>query len=329
VSSLDVAPQRTTLITLAELEAAAARIAPVAVRTPLLPFDHASELLGADIWLKPETLQRSGAFKFRGAYNFLARLTDDERRRGVVAPSSGNHAQAVAMAARMFGVPAVVVMPTTVTAAKRAGAERLGARIELAGTTTQHRWDRALELVEREGLTMVPPYDHPWIIAGQGTVGLEIVEDLPDVGMVLVPVGGGGLSAGTATAIKLRARGARVVGVEPSGAPKLTRARAARHPVQLASTSGLADGLLAVAVGDLPFAHHEAYVDDVVTVDDGALRGAMRTLFDRMKLVVEPSGAITVAALLEGIVAPRGRTVAILSGGNIEWSGVATLLAEP
>ena len=329
MSSLDVAPQRTALITLAELEDAAARIAPVAVRTPLLPFDHASELLGTDIWLKPETLQRSGAFKFRGAYNFLARLSDDERRRGVVAPSSGNHAQAVAMAARMFSVPAVVVMPTTVTPAKRAGAERLGARIELAGTTTQHRWDRALELVEREGLTMVPPYDHPWIIAGQGTVGLEIVEDLPDVGTVLVPVGGGGLSAGTATAIKLRAPQARVVGVEPDGAPKLTRARAARRPVQLASTSGLADGLLAVAVGDLPFAHHEAYVDDVVTVEDGALRAAMRTLFDRMKLVVEPSGAITVAALLEGIVAPRGRTVAILSGGNIDWSGVVALLAEP
>jgi threonine dehydratase len=233
------------------------------------------------------------------------------------------------MAARMFGVPAVAVMPTSVTPAKRAGAERLGARIELAGTTTQHRWDRALELVEREGLTMVPPYDHPWIIAGQGTVGLEIAEDLPDVGAVLVPVGGGGLSAGTAAAIKLRARGARVVGVEPAGAAKLTRARAAGHPVQLANTSGLADGLLAVAVGDLPFAHHEAYVDDVVTVDDGALPGAMRVLFDRMKLVVEPSGAITVAALLEGIVAPRGPTVAILSGGNIEWSGVASLLAGP
>ena len=329
MSSLDVAPQRTTLITLADLEDAAARIAPVAVRTPLLPFDHASELLGADIWLKPESLQRSGAFKFRGAYNFLARLTEEERGRGVVAPSSGNHAQAVAMAARMFGVPAVVVMPTTVTPVKRAGAERLGARIELAGTTTQHRWERALELAEREGLTMVPPYDHPWIIAGQGTVGLEIADDLPDVGTVLVPVGGGGLSAGTATAIKLRAPGARVIGVEPAGAAKLTRARAAGHPVQIASVSGLADGLLAVAVGDLPFAHHERYVDDVVTVDDGALRGAMHVLFDRMKLVVEPSGAITVAALLDGIVAPRGRTVAVLSGGNIEWSGVAALLAGP
>ena len=329
MSSLDVTAQSTALITLGELEDAAARIAPVAVRTPLLPFDHASALLGGDIRLKPETLQRSGAFKFRGAYNFLARLSDGERRRGVVAPSSGNHAQAVAMAARMFGVPAVAVMPTTVTAAKRAGAERLGARIELAGTTTQDRWERALELVEREGLTMVPPYDHPWIIAGQGTVGLEIAADLPEVGTVLVPVGGGGLSAGTAAAIKLRAPGARVVGVEPAGAAKLTRARAAGHPVRLASTSGLADGLLAVAVGDLPFAHHEAYVDEVVTVEDDALRGAMRVLFDRMKLVVEPSGAITVAALLERIVSPRGPTVAVLSGGNIEWSGVAALLAEP
>jgi threonine dehydratase len=329
VSSLDtVAPSPTALITLAELEAAAARIAPVAVRTPLLPFDHASEMLGAEILVKPEMLQRSGAFKFRGAYNFLAQLGEAERRRGVVAPSSGNHAQAVAMAARMFGVPAVAVMPTTVTPAKRAGAERLGARIELAGTTTQERWERAVELVAQEGLTMVPPYDHPWILEGQGTVGLEIADDLPDVGTVLVPVGGGGLSAGTATAIKLRAPHARVVGVEPAGAAKLTQARAAGRPVRLASTSGLADGLLAVAVGDVPFAHHAAYVDEVVTVEDDALRGAMRALFDRLKLVSEPSGAITVAALLERIVTPLGRTVAVLSGGNIEWAGVAALLAE-
>jgi len=316
------------LITLADLEEAAARIAPVAVRTPLLPFDHASELLDAEIWVKPEMLQRSGAFKFRGAYNFLAQLGDAERRRGVVAPSSGNHAQAVAMAARMFGVPAVAVMPTTVTPAKRAGAERLGARIELAGTTTQDRWIRAVELVEAEGLTMVPPYDHPWIVAGQGTLGLEIAADMPDVGTVLVPVGGGGMSAGTAAAVKLRAPNARGIGVEPSNAPKLTRARAAGRPVRLEATSGLADGLLAVEVGTLPFAHHEAYVDEVITVDDAALRGAMRVLFDRMKLVAEPSGAITVAALLERIVAPRGRTVAVLSGGNIEWSGFAPLLAE-
>ena len=318
----------TDLITLDDLTAAAARIAPVAVRTPLLPFDTLSEQLGAEVWLKPEMLQRGGAFKFRGAYNFLARLSPAERSRGVIAPSSGNHAQAVALAARLFGVKAVVVMPTTVTPAKRGGAERLGARIELAGTTTQDRMDRAVELMEAEGLTMVPPYDHEWIIAGQGTAGLEIAADMPDVDTVLVPVGGGGLSAGVATAVKLRAPGARVIGVEPTSAPKLSRAREAGRPVRIPSTAGLADGLLAVEVGGIAFAHHERYVDEVVQVDDAALRGAMRLLLDRMKLVAEPSGAITVAALLEGAARPRGRTVALLSGGNIEWGGLAPLVGD-
>jgi threonine dehydratase len=318
----------TTLITLDDLTAAAARIAPVAVRTPLLPFDAASEKLDADIWIKPEMLQRGGAFKFRGAYNFLARLSPTERARGVIAPSSGNHAQAVALAARLFGVKAVVVMPTTVTPAKRGGAERLGARIELAGTTTQDRMDRAIELVEQEGFTMVPPYDHAWIIAGQGTAGLEIADDLPDVETVLVPVGGGGLSAGVATAIKLRAPNARVIGVEPAGAPKLSVARAAGRPVRIPSTSGLADGLLAAEVGRLTFAHHEKYVDEVVQVEDDALRCAMRLLLDRMKLVAEPSGAITVAALMDGVVRPHGKTVALLSGGNIEWGGLVPLIAD-
>ena len=318
----------TNLISLADLTAAAARIAPVAVRTPLLPFDAASERLGAEIWLKPEMLQRGGAFKFRGAYNFLAQLSPDERARGVIAPSSGNHAQAVALAARLFGCKAVVVMPTTVTPAKRGGAERLGARIELAGTTTQHRMDRATELMHAEGLTMVPPYDHAWIIAGQGTAGLEIADDMHDVGTVLVPVGGGGLSAGVATAIKLRCPGARVIGVEPASAPKLSRARLAGKPVRLEATSGLADGLLAVEIGGLAFAHHERYIDEVVQVGDAALRCAMRLLLDRMKLVAEPSGAITVAALMEGLVVPTGRTVALLSGGNIEWNGLVPLVAD-
>src|SRR5258708_5296619 len=156
----------TSLIILPDLIAAAGRIAPVAVRTPLLPCDAVSEQIGGDVWLKPEMIQRGGAFKFRGAYNFLAQLTPEERARGVIAPSSGNHAQAVALAAKIFGCKAVVVMPTTVTPAKRGGAERLGARVELAGTTTQDRYERAVELVEAEGFTMVPPYDHPWIIAG-------------------------------------------------------------------------------------------------------------------------------------------------------------------
>jgi threonine dehydratase len=315
------------LITLYDLEAAAARIAPVAVRTPTLPCDPLTEQLGVRTWIKPEMLQRGGAFKFRGAYNFLAQLTPDERARGVIAPSSGNHAQAVALAAKLFGCRAVVVMPTTVTSAKRGGAERLGARVELAGTTTQDRYDRAVELMEAEGFTMVPPYDHPWIIAGQGTAGLEIIEDVPDVATVLVPVGGGGLSAGVATAIKLRQPNARVVAVEPANAPKLSKAREAGRPVRIASSGGLADGLLAVEVGGVTFAHHQQYVDEVIHVDDSMLRSAMRFLMDRMKLVAEPSGAITIAALLEGLVKPGGNTVAVLSGGNIEWDGLVQLLS--
>ena len=315
-----------TLVSLDDLRSAARVLAPVAVRTPLLPADAIGAPLGRDVWIKPEMLQRSGAFKFRGAYNFLARLAPAVRARGVVAPSSGNHAQAVALAARLFGVPATVVMPTTVTPAKRAGAERLGARIVLAGTTTADRMSRAEEIQRAEGGTLVPPYDDPVIIAGQGTAGLEIAEDLPDVRTVLVPVGGGGVSAGVATALKLTRPSVRVIGVEPAGAPKLSRARAAGHPVRLERTAGLADGLLAVEVGRIPFAHHQRYVDDVVTVDDAALVHAVRVLLDRMKLVVEPSGAITVAALLAGLVEPNGPTVALLSGGNIEWEGLLRLL---
>ncbi len=315
------------LVTLADLEAAARVLAPVAVRTPLLPADVVSDQVGGPVWIKPEMLQRGGAFKFRGAYNFLSRMDADLRKRGVIAPSSGNHAQAVALAAKLFGVPATVVMPTTVTPAKRGGAERLGARVVLAGTTTADRLARAEELVEEEGLTLVPPYDHPLIIAGQGTVGLEIAADIPNVDAVLVPVGGGGFSAGVASAIKMRLPNARVIGVEPTGSPKLSRARAAGKPVKLDRSTGIADGLLAVEIGHLTFAHHQRYLDDVVLVDDDALRRAMRLLLDRLKLVVEPSGAITVAALLEGKFKPSGPTVAVLSGGNIEWDGLRELLA--
>lgn len=316
------------LVTLADLEAAAHVLAPVAVRTPLLPADTLSAEIGVPVWLKPEMLQRGGAFKFRGAYNFLSHLDPSARARGVVAPSSGNHAQAVALAAQLFGVPATVVMPTTVTPAKRSGAERLGARVVLAGKTTADRMARAEELVRDEGLAMVPPYDHRMIIAGQGTVGLEIAHDLPDVGTVLVPVGGGGFSAGVATAIKCRAPKARVIGIEPSGAPKLSRARAAGKPVKLEHSGGLADGLLAVEIGHVTFAHHQKYIDDVVLVDDADLRRAMRFLLDRMKLIAEPSGAITVAALLSGAVKPTGPTAAVLSGGNIEWDGLRELLGS-
>ena len=312
------------LVSLADIRDAASRLHGVATRTPLLLAEETDR--DTRLWLKPEMLQRTGTFKFRGAYTFLSRLTAEERGRGVIAPSSGNHAQAVAAAAQLFGVRATVVMPTTVTPAKRLGAERLGATVVLAGTTTKDRMERAVELAERHGLTMVPPYDHAVIIAGQGTTGLEIAEDLPSVRTVIVPVGGGGLSAGVAAAIKLMNPSARVIGVEPAGAPKLTRARAAARPVLLDQTTSLADGLLAVQIGTLNFAHHQAYLDDVVTLEDEALRDAMRWLLDRMKLVAEPSGAITLAALQTGAVRTQGDTVCVLSGGNIEWTGLRDLL---
>ncbi|MFN8581299.1 MAG: threonine/serine dehydratase [Gemmatimonadaceae bacterium] len=317
-------PKPATLVELADIQRAAAQLEGIAVRTPLLRLDA----LHPDVWIKPEMLQRGGAFKFRGAYTYLARLSPEARSRGVIAPSSGNHAQAVALAAKMFGVPATVVMPTTVTAAKRGGAERLGARVELAGTTTKHRMDRALQLVASEGLTLVPPYDDPDIIVGQGTAGLEITADLPSVHTVLAPVGGGGCSAGIAAGVKLTAPNARVIGVEPAGAPKLSRARAAGEPVTLDHTESIADGLMAVRIGTIPFAHHQAFMDDVVTVSDAAIRDAVRFLLDRAKLVAEPSGAITVAALMTGAVPVRGPTVALLSGGNIEWPGLQALLGN-
>jgi threonine dehydratase len=319
--------QRAALVTIEEIRAAADILRPVAVRTPLLPAPELSTP-DAPVFLKPESLQRGGAFKFRGAYTYLSRLTAEQRKRGVVAPSSGNHGQAVALAARLFGVPATVVMPTTVTAAKRSGAERLGARVVLAGTTTADRYERAVEIVKTEGGTLVPPYDDATIVAGQGTAGLEIVEDLPEVAMVLVPVGGGGLSAGVATAVKLTAPNARVVGVEPAGAPKLTRALERREPTRLEETASIAVGLLAVQIGSIPFAHHREYIDEVVLVEDAAMVDAVRFLLDRMKLVVEPSGAITVAALRAGLVRASGPTVAVLSGGNVEWPGLRELLAH-
>ncbi|MDQ8153745.1 MAG: threonine/serine dehydratase [Gemmatimonadota bacterium] len=317
------------LVGIEDVRRAATVLRGVAVRTPLLGSDVLAAQCGAPIWLKPEQLQRGGAFKFRGAFTYLAGLSAADRARGVVTGSSGNHGQAVALAAKMFGVPATIVMPTTVPRAKRAGAERLGARCFYVGTTTAERLAKAEELRAAEGLTFVPPFDDPTIIAGQGTVGLEIAEDLPQVGTVIVQVGGGGLSSGVALAIKALAPSARVIGVEPEGSPKLTRAREAGAPVTIpANPTGLADGLLAVRIGALNFAQLAASLDEVVTVPDAALADAMRLLLDRHKLVTEPSGAITVAALLTGRVSARGDTVCVLSGGNIEWDGLQELLGH-
>ena len=317
------------LVSLDEIRAAAALLRGIAVRTPLLPCDPLTEQLGAPVLLKPEMLQRGGAFKFRGAYTFLARLSPEARARGVITASSGNHGQAVALAAKLFGVAATIVMPTTVPRAKRDGAVRLGARCFYAGVSTAERMTRALEIAEAEGLTMVPPYDDPTIIAGQGTLGLEIGEDCPQVGTVLVPVGGGGLSSGVATAIKALAPQARVIGVEPEGSPKYSRAVAAGEPVTIAANpEGLADGLLAVRIGTRNFQHLQTHMDEVITVPDAFLPCAVQFLLDRMKIVTEPSGAITVAALLDRRVAVTGPTVCVLSGGNVEWDGLSALIGD-
>lgn len=318
--------QTRTLVSLSDLRQAQEILRPVAVRTPLLPLEGVTAFGNERVFLKPEMLQRGGAFKFRGAYNFLANLAPAERSRGVIAPSSGNHAQAVALAAKLFGVKATVVMPENVTAAKRGGCERLGARVVLAGFTTNDRAQRAEEIAKAEGGVLVPPYDDPLIIAGQGTAGVEIAEDLESIETVIVPVGGGGLSAGVAAAIKALRPRTRMVGVEPEGAPKLSRARAAGEPVTLEHTTSLADGLMAVRIGTLNYAHHEAFLDEILTVPDTALAPAMRVLLDRAKLVAEPSGAITLAALLAGLVPVRGTIVCVLSGGNVEWPGLTALL---
>jgi threonine dehydratase len=319
----------TALVTLEDLRAAQAILRGVAVRTPLLAAEAVSDVAGVPVFVKPEMLQRGGAFKFRGAYTYVAKLSPEARARGVITASSGNHGQAVALAAKLFGVPATIVMPTTVPRAKKDGAVRLGARCFYEGITTLERMAKAEEIQKAEGLTMVPPFDDPTIIAGQGTLGVEIAEDIPDVGTVLVPIGGGGLSSGVATAIKLLAPKARVIGVEPEGSPKYSRAKAEGGPVTIpANAEGLADGLLATRIGTRNFAHLEAYLDEVVTVPDGVLACAMQLILDRLKLVAEPSGAITVAALLDKRVQGRGKTVCVLSGGNIEYDGLRAVLGD-
>ncbi len=320
-----------SLVSLDDIRRAAATLSDVAVRTPLLRSYDLEQRVGVPVYLKPEMLQRGGAFKLRGAYTFVSRLSAADRAKGLVAPSSGNHGQAVSLAARLYGVKATIVMPTTAPRAKVAGAERLGGRVVFAGTTTAERMAKATEIVEQEGAILVPPYDDASIIAGQGTGGLEIAEDAMALGLgdyaVLVQVGGGGLCAGVSTAIKQLTPNARMIGIEPSNSPKLSHARAAGAPVTIAANpQGLADGLLAVRIGNLTFEHHQAYLDDVVAVGDSELPLAVRFLLDRHKLVAEPSGAITVAALLAGIVKPTTPVVCLLSGGNIEFDGLQALL---
>jgi threo-3-hydroxy-L-aspartate ammonia-lyase len=297
------------LVTISDIRAAADRIRGAAVRTPLLRFDDG-------LWLKPESLQPVGAFKIRGAYNALANLPEDVRARGVVAYSSGNHAQAVAYAAKLFGVPAVIVVPDDTPRVKVDATLSHGA--EVVQVPMPLREARAAELVAERGATLIPPFDHPDVIAGQGTVGLEVIADLPDVATVLVPVSGGGLISGVATAVKALSPATRVVGVEPElagdAAESLRAGTLVRWSAQDRART-IADGLRAQP-SELTFEHLRAYVDDIVTVTEEQIGEAVGVLARRARLVVEPSGAVTVAAHLAR--PSSGPTVAVLSGGNVD-----------
>jgi len=316
------------LVGFPEVEAAAGRLRGVAVRTPLAEASEFSAEVGGEVRLKLESLQRSGSFKFRGAFNFVSRLPDEEVARGVITYSSGNHAQAVALSARIRGVPAVVVMPTTAPAVKREGAERLGARVVLEGTTSLERRRTAEEIQASEDLTMVPPFDDPHIIAGQGTSAMEAAADWPEMDTWLVPIGGGGLASGSGVSLRHLRPEVRIIGVEPEGAAAMRASLDAGEPVSLPRIDTVADGLAPSRPGDLTFEHVRDLFDDVVTVTDDAIREAARFLLVRQKLVVEYSGAATVAALRSGAVEGAGRrTACVVSGGNLDPSIQRELLA--
>jgi threonine dehydratase len=315
------APERREgeLVTLDEIEAAAARIRGVAVRTPVVEvlIGHGGPSGLPVIALKCENLQPMGAFKIRGAYNFLAQLPREALTAGVITYSSGNHGQALALAAARLGVPAIVVMPETAPQVKVDGVRRYGGEIIMAGTTSIDRRARAEQEAAARGLTIVPSFDHPWIVAGAGTCGLELVEQCPDLQAVYVPVGGGGLIAGVAVAVKCRRPSVRVVGVEPAGGAKMVASCAAGRPVRFDRTASIADGLLPLQPGDLTFAHVQAFVDDIVTVDDEAIAAAVGWVFREARLVAEPSGAASVAGALAASRSVAGTVAAIVSGGNV------------
>jgi threo-3-hydroxy-L-aspartate ammonia-lyase len=310
--------ERDAAVPLDALRAAARGLEGIANRTPLLPVPALERLTGVPTALKCEHQQPVGAFKIRGAYTAISRIPAQSRARGVITYSSGNHGQAVAFAAQRLGIRAVVVMPERAPAIKVSGVRRLGGEVVIAGNSSAERYEQACRLAQEQGLAMVPPYESLDVIAGQGTCGLEIIEDYPAVETILVPVGGGGLIAGIASAVAALKPETQVIGVEPVGAPKLARALEAGHPVTLDHTQSLADGLLPLSIGELPFGILRGRVRQSVQVSEDEIVAAVRFLYSEAGLAVEPSGAVTTAALLSRRVQPTGPTVAVLSGGNVD-----------
>jgi threonine dehydratase len=317
------------MVTIADVEAARLVVDRHLRRSPLEHSPWLSRSLGCEIHLKLENARPTRSFKVRGALNRIAALDVDARRRGVVAASGGNHAQGVAYAAYVLGTSATVVMPEAVAPAIAEVCRAYGARVLLRGQIYDDTLALAHEIERDEGRTFVHPYEDPLVIAGQGTIGLEILEDLPDVETVLVPAGGGGVLCGIALAVKERASGAvRVIGVEPEGADNVARSVAAGAPVSLEAPRSIAERLVARSTGRLNVELARRYVDGFVTVSDDAIGRAVYEHFDRLSLLVEPSGAATLAALRSGAVAARGRMVLLVSGGNVPAPTLARILSE-
>jgi len=327
------------MVTLEQIKLAQKRLRGVAVRTPLIPYfppptkDGPAHGTQGQLWFKPESLQPIGSFKLRGAYNKIASLTEQERERGVISYSSGNHAQGVAYAARALGVKAVIVMPRNAPKIKVDSTAALGAEIVTVGPASSERMQKAEQLARERGYAVVPPYNDEQIIAGQGTVGLEILKHCPDVDLVLVPVGGGGLVSGVSAAIKLSGSNAKVVGVEPGLANDAQQSFRKGEIVELPAervSSTLADGLRTQSVGKLNFEHIRQFVDDVITVTEDEIRTAMRRIISNARIVAEPSGAVTFAAwLFHATELPESKkVVAVITGGNVEPQLLAQVLAE-
>ncbi len=308
--------------TLADIEAARERVALVADVTPMQLSRSIGDFLGSEVLLKCENLQRTGAYKLRGAYNRLSLLSEEEQARGVVAASAGNHAQGVALAARELGIPATIFMPVGVALPKLQATRNYGAAVQLRGHIFDETLAAAIEFAEETGAVFIHPFDHFDIVAGQATLGLEILDQVPDVDTIVVPIGGGGLAAGVATAVKQRAalggRQVRVIGVQSANAAAFPVSLAAGAATEIRISPTIADGIAVAKPGSLTFEIVRETVDEVVTVPDDDTARALVVLLERAKLVVEPAGAVGVAAIMAGAVRDAGKTVVLLSGGNID-----------
>lgn len=313
-------------VQLSDIHDAKDRIRSVVLETPTLPSTSFSRLTGGEVLLKAENLQRTGSFKIRGALNAISQLSTAQREKGVVAASAGNHAQGVALAARELGIRSTVFMPESAAIPKVAATKEYGANVVLGGVDLAEATDLGLAFAQDTGAAMIHPYDDPHIIAGQGTLGLELLEQVPDVNTVVVPVGGGGLISGTALAIKRTNPSVRIVGVQSSAVPTYVRAREVGEPLQIDPRPTVADGIAVSRPATICFNLIEEHVDELVTVDDREITEAVALLLERAKYLVEPAGAATVAAILSGVVEVRDKTVAVLSGGNIDLLLLDTLV---